>query len=73
MTKRICDNVYVKGIVDVTDHCHVIGKYRGSANKDSNMKVELNHKITVVFHNLKKFWFSSYYARTRQIKNYHTK
>ena len=55
MTKRICDNVYVKGIVDVTDHCHLIGKYRGSANKDSNMKVELNHKITVVFHNLKKF------------------
>ena len=54
MTKTICDNFYVKGIVNVTDHCHMVGKYRGSANKDSNMKVELNQKITAVFHNLKK-------------------
>ena len=29
--------------------------YRGSAHRDCNINVELNHKIPVVFHNLKKY------------------
>ena len=30
------------------------GKYRGSAHRDCNIKVKLNHKISIVFQNLKK-------------------
>ena len=49
----ICDNVTVDGDVKVRDHCHITGKYRGSAHRDCNIKVRLNHKIPIVFHNLK--------------------
>ena len=38
----IRDNVYVKSDVKVKDHCHIIGKYRGSAHKDCNIKIKLN-------------------------------
>ena len=54
MTKK--DNVdgdYVVGDVKVRDHCHIIGNYRGSAHRDCNIKLKLNHKISVVFHNAK--------------------
>ena len=46
----ICVNVYVNGDVKVRDHCHITGKYR-----DCNINVKLNHKIPVVFHNLKNY------------------
>ena len=49
----ICDNEYVDGDAKVRDHCHVTGKYRSSAHRDCNIKVIINHKILVVFHNLK--------------------
>ena len=49
----ICDNNYVGNDVKVRDHCHITGKYRGSAHRDCNINVKLNHKIPVVFHNLK--------------------
>ena len=51
----ICDNVYVKDGVKVRDLCHVTEKYRGSVHRDCNIKVKLNHKISVVFHNLKNY------------------
>ena len=51
----ICDNLYVDGDIKVRDHCHVTGKYRGSAHRDCNIKVKLNHKIPVVLHNLKNY------------------
>ena len=35
----ICDDDYVDGNVKVRDHCHIIGKYRGSAQRDCNYKV----------------------------------
>ena len=38
----------------IRDHCHIPGKYRGSAHRDCNVNVKLNHKIPVVFHNLRK-------------------
>ena len=49
----ICDNDYVYNSVKVSDHCHVTGKYRDSAQRDGNINLKLNHKIPVVFHNLK--------------------
>ena len=51
----ICDNAYADGDVKVRDHCHITGKYRGSVHRDCNINVKLNHKIPVVFHNLKNY------------------
>ena len=51
----ICDNGYIDGDVKVRDHCHITGKYRGSAHRDCNTSVKLNHKMYAVFHNLKNY------------------
>ena len=51
----ICDNDYIDNDVKVWYHCHITGKYRGSAHKHCNMNLELNHKIPIVFHNLKNY------------------
>ena len=44
----ICDNAYVDGDVKVRNHCHITRKYRGSAHRDYNIGVKLNHKIHAV-------------------------
>ena len=36
-------------------NCHVIGKYRGSAHKDCNVKFRPTKKISVIFHNLRGY------------------
>ena len=41
--------------IRVRDHCHITGKYRGSAHQDCNLKLRVNPKeckIPVIFHNL---------------------
>ena len=50
---QICDNIYLDGDVKVRDHCHITEKYRGSGPRDCKIKIKLNHKIPIVFHNLK--------------------
>ena len=50
-----CDNYYIDNDVKVRDNCHITGKYRVSAHRNCNINVELNHKIPVVFHNLKNY------------------
>ena len=45
--------MYVDGDVQVRDQSHVTGKLKGSAHRDCNITVKLNHKIPVVFHTLK--------------------
>ena len=55
-TKRwICDNGYIDNDVKVRDHCQITGKHRGSAHRDCNINLKLNHKILVIFHNLKNY------------------
>ena len=55
-TKRcIYDNDYIENDVKVRDHSHITGKYRGSAQRDSNINLKLNHKIPAAFHNLKNY------------------
>ena len=44
----ICDNHYIDNGVKVRDHCHVTGKYRGSAHRDCNINLKLNHETPVV-------------------------
>ena len=51
----ICNNDYVDSDDKVRDHCHITGKYKLSAHRDCNINTKLNHKIPVVFHNLKNY------------------
>ena len=51
----ICDNDYIDTDVKVRHHCHITGKYRGSAHRDCNINLKLNQKIPSVFHNLKNY------------------
>ena len=48
-------NDYVDVDVKVIDSCHITGRYTGSANRDCDINVKLNHKIPVVVHNLKNY------------------
>ena len=51
----ICDNDYNDTDVKVKDHCHITGKYRGSAHIDCNINLKLNHRIPIEFHNPKNY------------------
>ena len=52
----ICDNSYVDDDdVKVRDYCHITGNYKGSAHRDCNINVKLNHEILAVFQNLKNY------------------
>ena len=57
---------YIDGNVKIKGHGHITGKYRGPAHRDCHINIKPNHKIPVVFHNLKKWSFTSNYARPRQ-------
>ena len=55
-TKRwIYDDTYLDSNANLKLNGHITGKCRGSAYKDFNISVKVNHKILVVFHNLKKY------------------
>ena len=43
----INENAYFYGNVKVRDHCHITEKYRGSAHRDCDINVKLNHKLTI--------------------------
>ena len=51
----ICDNDYVNNDVKARDRFYITGKCRGPAHRDRNINLELNHKIPVVFRNLKSY------------------
>ena len=55
---HICDIEYTDKDIRVRDHCHITGKYRGSAHQDCNMKLKVDPdkiKIPVIFHNLRGY------------------
>ena len=50
------DNDYVDNEFKVRDHCHINGRYRGSAQKyQRHIDIKLDQKIPIVFHNLNKY------------------
>ena len=49
--KKLIDNDDEK----VRDHCHVTGKFRGSAHWNCNINFQLTRKIPIIFHNLKGY------------------
>ena len=51
----ICYNYYIDNDVEIRDHCHITGKYSGSAHRDCNINVKANLIILVVFCNLKYY------------------
>ena len=55
---HICDKEYTEKDIRVRDHCHITGKYRGSAHQECNLSLRINPeeiKIPVIFHNLRGY------------------
>ena len=55
---HICNKQYTSEDIRVKDHCHITGKFRGSAHQECNLKLTLNPdeiKIPVIFHNLRGY------------------
>ena len=50
-----CGNDYIDNNVNVRHHCYITGKNRGFAHRDCNINLRLNHKIPIVFQNLKNY------------------
>ena len=50
-----CDNDFIDNDIKERDHCDITGNYRGTAHRDCNINVKLNHNIPAVFHNLKNY------------------
>ena len=52
---HICGKKYTDKDVRIRDHCHITGKFRGSAHHECNLKLRIKPediKIPVIFHNL---------------------
>ena len=55
---HICGKKYIDKDVRVRDHCHITGKFRGSAHQECNLKLRIKSediKIPVVFPNLRGY------------------
>ena len=55
---HICEKKYTDKDIRVRDHCHITGKYIGSAHQESNLKLKIepdNIRIPVIFHNLRGY------------------
>ena len=55
---HICNKKYTDKDIQVRDHCHITGKYRGSAHQECNLQLRVNPeevKIPVIFHNLRGY------------------
>ena len=55
---HICTKKYTNEDIKVRDHCHITGKYRGSAHQDCNLKLRIKPeeiKIPIIFHNLRGY------------------
>ena len=55
---HICGEKYTDKDVRVRDHCHITGKFRGSAHQEWNLKLRIKPediKIPVIFYNLRGY------------------
>ena len=55
---HICGEKYTDKDVHVRDHCHITGKFRGSAHQECNLKLRIKPddiKIPIIFHNLRGY------------------
>ena len=51
----ICDKLFDIRDNKVRDHCHITGKYRGSAHWSCNINFKLTKEVLVIFHNLRGY------------------
>ena len=51
----LCNKSFDVGDNKVRDHCHITGKYRGSAHWSCNIDLRLTEKIPVMFHYLRGY------------------
>ena len=54
-TCRICEKLIDNDDKKVRDHCHVTGKFRGSAHWICNINLQLTKKVPIIFHNLRGY------------------
>ena len=52
---RICKKLIDNDKEKVRDHCHVTGKFRGTAHESCNLNFQLTKKVPVIFHNLRSY------------------
>ena len=55
---HICSEKYTDKEVRVRDHCHITGKFRGSAHQECNLKLRIKPediKISVIFRNFRGY------------------
>ena len=55
---HICSKKFTDEDIKVRDHCHITGKYRGSAHQECNLQLRVDVekiKIPVIFHNLRGY------------------
>ena len=52
---HICNKEYNNEDVPMRDHCHVTGKYTGTAHTDCNLSYRLTNKSYVTFQNLRGY------------------
>ena len=55
---HICGEKYTDKDVRVRGHCHIAGKFRGSAHQECNLKLRIKPediKTPVIFHNLRGY------------------
>ena len=48
----ICEKLIDNDDEKVRDHCHVTGKFRGTAHWSCNINLQLTKKVRIIFHNL---------------------
>ena len=71
---HICGEKYTNKDVRVKDHCHITGKFRGSAHQECNLKLRIkpeNIKIPVIFHNLRGYDSHFIMQQIRKISKKH--
>ena len=51
----ICEKLIDNDDEKVRDHCHITGKFRGSAHWSCNINFQLTKNVPVVFHNLRGY------------------
>ena len=52
----ICEKLIENNDKKVTDYCHIIGRFRGVADWNCNINLQLTKKVPVIFHNLRGYY-----------------
>ena len=51
----ICNKLFDVADNKVRDHCHITGKYRGTAHWSCNVNLKMTKRVPGIFHNLKAY------------------